>query len=934
VFRAPPEQATLLLLKVWDSNPLLHKEFLGQALVRLPASYEDEDADDIVSNCIAGGGASATRDPLSLPAAGGVRWEEGWHALTPGRKHADELARRLARQGRKQDDLGEVLLRVSRLSAEAEEAAAGRGATLAAPGDAGHEADPEAYLHVDISAARHLLPADIEKGREALTSSDPYCVVKLWPTAAHEPDHASPLQLPLSRSVPVPALDRRLTLLPRIPGLTRDAPRDEEEDQSATKRRTRVVNDSLDPVWDAAFAFHPAEDATHVKVTVYDRDAVLNADDYLGEALIPLPARRGRDAPPLGDVPPPSAEERALADIARRRHANHAPQPGIVEGWFPLRCDARHAGELTRIQRRLGREEDLSPPALGELRVRLSYGPERDLLDAEPAHRPGLRASLGRLTVRVIGAAELPDFAGADSYAVHALFEQQHRRTPAVAHSHSPAWPAASATFEWRVTELTSDVVLRVMDGDEAVGEVFIPLAQLLPVGGGIVSELARVPRVAPPSPRWYTILKPRHPGEALARLRGRPHTPLGRLCVAARLRLRTPLSYAYTAPEALPPARRPGRDLDAEPSVAHLTLAASRMLDAMLAPMVAPARTVLYLQSWQAPRLNAALALSLAAACSSWLWPLTRALWPLWLALIFVFNGCVSWLIHRDDPVYVWRDEAERDPRASRAARDRERLQRMHMEAERDARRARGENAPDPTASQSRNVVVLWRMVQAQIEAGQAACTRVADALERCCNALSWEDPHASACAAALLAATGLAASAALALATLAARASPLGPRHAVFAAGAACMAPFPTPLRRALDEVERQLQLNMPISVGPLTSGAGLEATATVRPGASVAEVRARIAREAAEAAAQAQAREEAAREARARQRGATLGFSPAEALRKLVDRSPTNARVTHLRIAARAAAPRPPAAPAAGARAAPKRSDAASSSRIHEE
>jgi hypothetical protein len=358
VFRAPPEQATLLLLKVWDANPLLHKEFLGQALVRLPSAYDDEDADGWRGDGGGGSGAtaalgpSAARDPLSLPAAaGGVRWEEAWHKLTPGRKHADELARRLARQGRKRDDLGEVLLRVSRLPAEAEEAAAGRGASLAAPGDAGQEADPEAYLHVDISAARNLLPADIEKGRDALTSSDPYAVVKLWPTAAHEPDHASPLRLPLPRSVPVPALDRRVTLLPRIPGLTRDAPRDEEEDQSATKRRTRVINDSLDPVWDAAFAFRPAEDATHVKITVYDRDAVLNADDYLGEALIPLPARRGRDAPPLGDAPPPSAEERALAEVARRRgkdgEAEQQAARGIVEGWFPLRCDARHAGELT-----------------------------------------------------------------------------------------------------------------------------------------------------------------------------------------------------------------------------------------------------------------------------------------------------------------------------------------------------------------------------------------------------------------------------------------------------------------------------------------------------------------------------------------------------------------------------------------------------------
>jgi hypothetical protein len=268
-----------------------------------------------------------------------------------------------------------------------------------------------------------------------------------------------------------------------------------------------------------------------------------------------------------------------------------------------------------------------------------------------------------------------------------------------------------------------------------------------------------------------------------------------------------------------------------------------------------------------------------------------------------------VSHLIHREDPVYVWKDEAEEDATAQRASRDRQRLQRMHMEAERDARRARGENAQDPMAPQSRNVIVLWRLINAQIEAAQAFCVATANRLEQAANVLCWEDPHASACAAALLIALGLAISGALALAALAAPLSPFGARHAVASAGAACLAPFPAPLRRVLDAFERTLQATMPVAVGPLTSGVGLEATAVVRPDASVAEVRARIAREAAAAEAEQQRREEAAREARQRQRGSTLG---ADALGNLLARAPTNARAEHLRIAARAAAPPLPAAP----------------------
>jgi hypothetical protein len=138
----------------------------------------------------------------------------------------------------------------------------------------------------------------------------------------------------------------------------------------------------------------------------------------------------------------------------------------------------------------------------------------------------------------------------------------------------------------------------------------------------------------------------------------------------------------------------------------------------------------------------------------------------------------------------------------------------------------------------------------------------------------------------------------------------SPFGLRHVVFAAGAAAFLPFPKPTRSMLDYAERMLQLYSPVALGPLTSGAGLEATAALRPGASEAEVRARLRREA-----QRQQKEEAAEAERSRRERAAARAArlhPGAALRKLLERAPTNARVLHLRLAARLARPAPPAPP----------------------
>jgi hypothetical protein len=638
-FDVAPERAQQLLLKIWDANPLLHKEFLGQAVIDLPSADEDEEEEEETEEGLSyppADGEAAAAAHLPARARAPARARERWHRLVASKKHAEALARRLQRQGRAPDDLGEVLLRVGWRDA----ATMGTNGPMGTNGTSPVQAAPEEFLHVDIASARHLLPADIDKGKDKLTSSDPYCVVKLWPTAAAEADQAALPLLPLPRSVALPGGNRRLPLLPPIPGLTRAGPRsaEEEEDaqQSATKRRTRVVNDSLDPVWNAAFAFRPLPDTTHVLITLYDKDAVLNADDYLGEVLLPLPLRH-HDADTDASVADADASAVAAGagpEACRRR---------AVQGWFPLECDARHERELKKILRRIGRPEDLSPPHLGELFARLSFGPERDVLDADPAHRPSMRDAVGDVAIRVLAAKGLPDRPGADAYSVQVLFEQQRASTPAARGGRSPAWAAAAATFEYRVTELTSDLVLRVMDRNEPIGEVVIPLSALLPPGRSIGAELARVPRGAPAAARWYTILRPRKPGTALLQLRSRPAVPLGRLCVAVRLRLRTPLPLAYLAPEALPPTPRHGRNEEAAPSISHLMLESSRLFDAMLAPLVAPARTVIYLQSWQAPWLSGGLAALLAAGCSAAGWPLARGLWPLALALIPVLNGCAA---------------------------------------------------------------------------------------------------------------------------------------------------------------------------------------------------------------------------------------------------------------------------------------------------
>jgi hypothetical protein len=87
--------------------------------------------------------------------------------------------------------------------------------------------------------------------------------------------------------------------------------------------------------------------------------------------------------------------------------------------------------------------------------------------------------------------------------------------------------------------------------------------------------------------------------------------------------------------PTVLTPPQPPGAHAAA---AAHA--AATRLCNAALALATQPLRTILFLQSWQQPALNLGLLVLLTLACFH-AWRLALALWPLWLALAPILNGC-----------------------------------------------------------------------------------------------------------------------------------------------------------------------------------------------------------------------------------------------------------------------------------------------------
>ena len=750
-----------------------------------------------------------------------------------------------------------------------------------------------------------------------LATSDPYAVIRLWPPG---PGEKPLVKLPFVDSLPkhvnIPGSGRLPGFLPRslplpLPGVLHvrrpeteasfavGDSADLDEARFAHKRRTRVVANTLDPEWNAAFAFRPRPGLTHIKVTVWDRDVgAADADDYIGEVLVPVPKKQTTLRP--GDVASTGAQEVDRPGAQRDasgRWVMEEVATNVVQGWWPLQTDKAHEADIKRLLRRMGRPDEAPvPPALGEVFVRVSFGPERDLTGCWPQHRPSLRSRIGTLRVRVLSGSKLPDLPGEDVYAVHVLYEQRRSTTRAIA-SKNPVW---DTTFDYAVTEIAGDVVLRLLNRGGAVGEVCVPVASLLPFDGTDARHELEGHLRTPANikPQWYDVLKPRRPGESFHRVRNRPAQPLGSLCISLTLELSKTLPFCYLAPEVLPLAAPPGRSAEDKPSFANLTLACSRLVDATISIAVAPLRTVLYLQSWQAPHLNAGLLALLLVCCSTaGGWCLARATWPLLLALFFGLNGYVSALIQADDPTYIWQDERESDIVASRIHAQKEKLREWHRQAEQDVARNRGEAGPRNPA-QRQSYLAMWRNVQVQLAYTQDTANAAADKLERACNALSWADPHCSAVSLALLFVIGLLGCCARLALMMVLHVSPLESRHVVAMLGLLSLAPYPYAMRRFLDSAEEGLMRVMPVPVGSLTLGAGLENT-RLEAVMSSAHLRARVALETAAAADARQRKANEARDARSRVRGAHLGVNLWGCLCKVIDRAPNNARVKHMRM-----------------------------------
>jgi hypothetical protein len=215
------------------------------------------------------------------------------------------------------------------------------------------------------------------------------------------------------------------------------------------------------------------------------------------------------------------------------------------------------------------------------------------------------------------------------------------------------------------------------------IGEVCLPLPVLLAhdAASGLRAALLRGGRagsvVAAP-PRWARILPARARGDPFFRERtttddddddgGMAAAPLGLLRYEARLTLRHSVAWCYTVPEVraggvylrghgirvlalntdacaqvLPPAPP---SLSPPPRRRQHTAAAARsaavrLASAALLAAVSPLRAALYLQSFQAPLLNAALLTTLTLLCFHARAAVAPATWPLWAALSVVLIGC-----------------------------------------------------------------------------------------------------------------------------------------------------------------------------------------------------------------------------------------------------------------------------------------------------
>jgi len=615
--------------------------------------------------------------------------------------------------------------------------------------DAGSIPRLDRFVHVDVVRAFNLLPSDHVGSDPLLWTSDPFVTATLLPVA----------------------------------------------EQGEVVHTTHRVA-TLQPVWQQELILRRVPGARAVLLRVYDKD-LTSGPDFLGEAVVELPRKPPPVSAPLGTV---------------------HPHPLVTEGTFALRAPADKQAPLQAIIGKLeaanaGHVHKNAP--FGELEVRVSWG--LGVRQPDVNLRPALRTRLGRLRVCVHCASELPErhtasnlLAGSCVPLAVASLEHQRGVTPLGEGSHTaPVWGAGSE-FTFALTEVTSDLCITVLVRDEkstdlVLGEVLVPVQQLLEelgakqllctlLGPALAARLglqrgldaAHFDEAWKHAPkRWADLQPQRRPGEALMRLAPAPPRPLGKLCFSVQLELERSAVFSYLAPDVLAPREVPveGEDKSNDYSLATLMVALGRLLDCILCPLFAPLRTLLYLQSWQAPVLNSLLFALLVVGTRQRCWLLFRCSLPLWLLLTPFLNGFVSRLISEADVVRLTMEE---QALADKAVADEElyEWERYVALKEATARKVSAKQKGDPTlaasllaqipgvsvlghlgnlvssslsfASDSTAALNVYRTIQLKLAKAHTTVLWAADQLERCIALFTFEDAPLSACLAAVMLAAG----------------------------------------------------------------------------------------------------------------------------------------------------------------------------------
>lgn len=585
------------------------------------------------------------------------------------------------------------------------------------------------------------------------------------------------------------------------------------------RAKTGVRVATLHPVYDEELLLADVEGASAVRFSLHD--AGLVGKDSLAFVDVPLPPR-----------PPP----------LHARPQAAAPLP-IVQGWFPLRAPPEALAELQPRLERLGLVG--SPAPLGEMHVRVSWG--MGVQNPALNHRTPLRRRLARLAVCIHAAEGLPP-KFADRPTVIARLEAQTGVTPHAEETACPVWPRDAATFVFAVTEVTADLVLTVIDADpvmgaQTVGEVVVPVRSLL--------------SGAAPREQWAAILPGRAPGEALLRPQPAPAVPLGRLHFSVALKMEASMPFAFLGPDVPPREHVPGADRSDAFSVEALHSSLGRVLDCAFAVLFAPLRTVLYLQTWQAPRLNAGLLALLLLATRREHWAVTLRCTPLWLLLAPFLHCAVGSRIRAGDTAPLTAEEhaeLERRRRALEAyAIKRARLvtqARIHLlakAAKRDPSLARHRLDVTPIGRQLSQLggalsaavqkthdeaenLNLIKQVMGKLRSAHAGLLATADSAERLMAACDWSDPWLTSLLFLMLLCVGLAASAVVAAIVAAATHVGLHSHTMALLSGLACFAPPAKPLTRSLLAAADDClsSLSGIAHVTPLLAGAGLAVTA----------------------------------------------------------------------------------------------------------